>query len=170
MKNNPNLIILDGSKSKPSELDCNNGLQALQDKWDLENTGYKFNRSESYPKIKEQLDLLYHDMTADKLDATGEWHKAIKKVKAYSLLLQEYFKVEHVYLFGSYAKQTQGEDSDIDVAVIVKNVDEDYFSVNPLLWKLRRQVDNRIEPILLEEDFDDSGFIKEVQKHGICIL
>ena len=76
-----NLIILDGSKSKPSELDCNNGLQALQDKWDLENTGYKFNRSESYPKIKEQLDLLYHDMDAGKGDKTGEWFKAVKKVK-----------------------------------------------------------------------------------------
>ena len=32
-------------------------------------------------KFKEQLDQLYHDMTAGKLDATGEWHKAIKAVK-----------------------------------------------------------------------------------------
>jgi len=38
-------------------------------------------RAVVYPELKEQLDLLYHDMTADKLDNTGEWHKHIKKVK-----------------------------------------------------------------------------------------
>ena len=29
----------------------------------------------------EQLDKLYHDMTNNKLDTTGEWHKAVKAVK-----------------------------------------------------------------------------------------
>ena len=38
-------------------------------------------RASQYKEIKEQLDLLYHDMTAGKLDNTGEWHKHIKKVK-----------------------------------------------------------------------------------------
>jgi len=34
-----------------------------------------------YGDISEQLDQLYHDMAADKGDKTGEWFKAIKKVK-----------------------------------------------------------------------------------------
>ena len=38
-------------------------------------------RKKEYPELREQLDLLYHDMTAGKLDNTGEWHKHIKKVK-----------------------------------------------------------------------------------------
>jgi len=38
-------------------------------------------RANEYKELKEQLDLLYHDMTAGKLDNTGEWHKHIKKVK-----------------------------------------------------------------------------------------
>ena len=38
-------------------------------------------RASEYPKIKEQLDLLYKDMLADKGDKTGEWFKAVKKVK-----------------------------------------------------------------------------------------
>ena len=38
-------------------------------------------RASQYKKLREQLDLLYHDMTAGKLDNTGEWHKHIKKVK-----------------------------------------------------------------------------------------
>ena len=34
-----------------------------------------------YKSLPDQLDQLYHYMTAGKLDATGEWHKAIKAVK-----------------------------------------------------------------------------------------
>ena len=75
-----NLIVHDGG-AKPSESDCTNGLKALQDAWDLENTGYKDNRKKEYKSVVEQLEQLYHDMTAGKLDATGEWHKAIKTVK-----------------------------------------------------------------------------------------
>ena len=75
-----NLIVHDGG-SKPSESDCTNGLKALQDAWDLENNSYKSNRRKEYKSVVEQLDQLYHDMTAGKLDATGEWHKAIKAIK-----------------------------------------------------------------------------------------
>jgi len=45
------------------------------------NQTYQRTRAAAYKEVKEQLDQLYHDMTAGKLDATGEWHKAIKAVK-----------------------------------------------------------------------------------------
>ena len=38
-------------------------------------------RASEYKELKEQLDLLYHDMTAGKGDKTGEWYKHIKAVK-----------------------------------------------------------------------------------------
>ena len=38
-------------------------------------------RAREYPELREQLDLLYKDMAADKGDKTGEWFKAVKKVK-----------------------------------------------------------------------------------------
>ena len=38
-------------------------------------------RKKAYGSIESQLDLLYHDMIADKVDETGEWHKSIKAVK-----------------------------------------------------------------------------------------
>ena len=38
-------------------------------------------RKRAYLNFGYQLDLLYHDMTAGKLDGTGEWHKHIKAVK-----------------------------------------------------------------------------------------
>lgn len=96
--------------------------------------------------------------------------EAIKKVKQYSTLLSDYFPIESVYLYGSYAKNTNREDSDIDVAIIVNKLEGDYFSVNPIFWKLRRQIDDRIEPILIEEDFDDADFISEIKAHGIRII
>ena len=40
---------------------------------------YKIDRK--YPLLEEQLDMLYHDMLADKGDKTGNWFAAIKAVK-----------------------------------------------------------------------------------------
>lgn len=95
--------------------------------------------------------------------------EAINKVKEYSILLRNHFPLEKVYLFGSYAKNTYRTDSDIDVAIVVSHIDGDYFAIHPLLWKLRRQIDDRIEPILIERDNDKGGFLIEIQKNGIEI-
>ena len=38
-------------------------------------------RRKAYGSLESQLDLLYHDMDADKGDKTGEWYKAVKAVK-----------------------------------------------------------------------------------------
>ena len=96
--------------------------------------------------------------------------EVVNKVKAYTQLLSNHFQFENIYLFGSYAKGTHREDSDIDVAIIVDHIEGDYFSINPLLWKLRRQIDDRIEPILIERNFDDADFLGEIQKYGIKII
>lgn len=85
------------------------------------------------------------------------------------MLLAKHFDLESVYLFGSFAKESSSEDSDIDVAVIVNSISGDFFDVNPFLWKLRRQVDDRIEPILIDKNNDSSGFLEEIIKTGIKI-
>ena len=58
--------------------------QAIEDlaqsKLDTQDNGYARARQEAYPALAEQLDLLYHDMTSDKGDKTGELYKAVKKV------------------------------------------------------------------------------------------
>ena len=51
-------------------------LQTVYDDLD-----YQRKRATEYAQLKEQLDLLYKDMAADKGDKTGEWFKAVKKVK-----------------------------------------------------------------------------------------
>lgn len=95
--------------------------------------------------------------------------EVINKVKEYSVLLKKHIPIEKVFLFGSYAKNTNRTDSDIDVAIVVNKIEGDFFAIHPLLWKLRRQIDDRIEPILIEKDNDLSGFLIEIQRSGIEI-
>jgi uncharacterized protein len=96
--------------------------------------------------------------------------EAINKVMQYKILLQPHFNLESVYLFGSYANNTYNADSDIDVAVVVNSISDDFFAVNPLLWKIRRQVDDRIEPILIDKNNDQSGFLEAIKRTGIEIV
>jgi predicted nucleotidyltransferase len=93
----------------------------------------------------------------------------INKLINYKLLVSKYFDVDQVVLYGSYAKGNQREDSDIDVAIIVNSINQDFFTYAPLLWKLRREIDYRIEPVLIEKNKDESGFLKEVMRTGLVI-
>jgi len=93
----------------------------------------------------------------------------IIKLTQYKILLAKYFDLDSVILFGSYAKGNQRIDSDIDVAVIVNSIKGDYFTYAPLLWKLRREIDDRIEPILIDKNDDISGFLQEIRQTGLVI-
>ncbi len=97
----------------------------------------------------------------------------IEKVKQYKKLVMEYFPVpvEQFWLFGSYAKNNPHKDSDIDVALVVNHLDKDYSVLNtePILWRLKRQVDFRIEPHVIARDTDYAGFLHEIQHTGIQI-
>jgi predicted nucleotidyltransferase len=90
--------------------------------------------------------------------------EVIIKLKKYKILLAKEMAFEKMILFGSYAKDTQRDDSDVDVAIIVDKIQGDYFSTRPLLWRIRREVDDRIEPVILENTNDQSGFLKEIKK------
>lgn len=95
--------------------------------------------------------------------------KVVEKLRAYKSLLEEHFELENVYLFGSYAYGKPRKDSDIDVAVVVDKIEGDYFLNTPLLWKLRRKIDDRIEPVLIDRNYDDADFLGEIKKYGIEI-
>ncbi len=95
--------------------------------------------------------------------------EAIRKLQRYKQLLSQEMRFDTMMLFGSYAQGTQREESDIDVAIVVETIQGDYFSTRPVLWKIRREVDDRIEPVLLERSHDESGFLQEVMQNGIPI-
>ena len=70
-----NLVIHDGS-TKPTEVECNDGLKALQDAFDAKE--YARKRVAAYPKLTHQLDMLYWD----KKNGTNKWVEAVDKVKS----------------------------------------------------------------------------------------
>ena len=71
-----------------------------------------------------------------------------------------------VVLYGSYANGTQTESSDIDVAVVVDRIRGDYLDQEAALYRIRRDIDDRIEPVLLEKDNDRSGFLQSIMDSG----
>ena len=94
-------------------------------------------------------------------------------VKKYVNVILENYKVKAIILFGSYAKGTNHEDSDIDIAIVTNDlkhgdrIDEEIF-----LTKLRRNIDYRIEPHLIEvADYDniETPFVEEIINTGIKV-
>jgi uncharacterized protein len=77
-----------------------------------------------------------------------------------------HFDVEKVILYGSYSRDATHKDSDIDVAVVLNHVDDDYLAAEAKLFRLRREIDTRIEPVLLEMSNDRSGFLEEILETG----
>jgi predicted nucleotidyltransferase len=73
-----------------------------------------------------------------------------------------------VILFGSYVNGNPHEYSDIDIAVLVNNIEgEEWYNSRILLQRIRRNLDFiDIEPHLLDENHDPSGFVEHVIKTG----
>jgi predicted nucleotidyltransferase len=74
------------------------------------------------------------------------------------------------YLFGSYAKNNQRTDSDIDVALVIDNLpDNDRFNIQVQLMILASKIDNRIEPhpISKEDIISNNPFAVEILRTGI---
>ena len=93
-------------------------------------------------------------------------------VQKYVKKICENYKIEAIILFGSYAKGTQNENSDIDIAIITDDFKNDIFDEELNLMKLRRNIDTRIEPHLIRiEDFKnaETPFIQEVINTGIKV-
>lgn len=98
---------------------------------------------------------------------------AKKIVKQYAKALrQARFQYSAVYLFGSHATGKFHSWSDIDVAVISDRLKEDRDSDRLLLWKVRREIDTRIEPHGFSlTDFKDrlDPMVHEIRRTGIRI-
>ena len=94
--------------------------------------------------------------------------QAIKLAQEYKKVLLEKMPVKALYLYGSYSKGNYTEESDIDIAVVVDKLSDNYFEDTPLLWKLKRKISNLIETVLLTED-DDSPLYADILKTGILV-
>ena len=88
--------------------------------------------------------------------------EVIAILKKYKKLLAQHMVFEKLILYGSYATGNAHKDSDIDVGIVVDSFAGNYFSTSPLLRKIRREIDGRIEPVLIEKAHDESGFLSEI--------
>ncbi|WP_456086878.1 nucleotidyltransferase domain-containing protein [Parabacteroides sp.] len=94
--------------------------------------------------------------------------QAIVLAKKYKEMVASLLPLKALYLYGSYSKGNYREDSDIDIAVVVEHLSENYFEDTPILWKLKRKVSNLIEPVLLTEDTNNPLYL-DITKTGILI-
>lgn len=94
--------------------------------------------------------------------------QAIRLAQRYKVAIAERLPIKALYLYGSYSKGNYTEESDIDIAVVVEHLSDDYFEDTPLLWKLKRKISNLIEPVLLTEDINNPLYA-DILKTGIRI-
>ena len=93
---------------------------------------------------------------------------ALEHAKRYAGLVCKEIPPCRVFLFGSLANGNFNENSDIDIAVIKDNFDDMYWwELTKKLNRLTRNIDSRIEPILLQSQDNRSGFLLTVLKSGI---
>ena len=94
--------------------------------------------------------------------------QALELAQSYKTLVSGVLPVKDVYLYGSYAKGNQTDESDIDIAVVVDKLSDNYFDDTPVLWSLRRKISLLIEPVLLTEDTDNPLYY-DILKTGLRV-
>ncbi|MFO7862977.1 MAG: nucleotidyltransferase domain-containing protein [Salinivirgaceae bacterium] len=98
----------------------------------------------------------------------------IELLKKYVLLLNaQGISVKKAYLFGSHASGLATEDSDIDIMIVSDKHDESDDRVIGKMWRLTRQVDPKIEPLLVSMDRfmsnEETPLIATIKNQGIAI-
>ena len=128
------------------------------------------NIASRYPSYKETLSrgLTREFCRNIKRTTIMDEEQAINLVREYKEAIKGLFDEPRVYLFGSYSKGNANKDSDIDVAVVIPELKEDWFTVVPQLWSATRKVSTLIEPVLLEDDHP-SPLYDDVMKTGIAV-
>jgi predicted nucleotidyltransferase len=99
--------------------------------------------------------------------------EAKKIVRKYAKKLEENkYSFSAIYLFGSFGKGKPHKWSDIDIAVVSKELDKNWDQARFKLWELREEIDDRIEPHgFSPEDFknDWDPMVYEIKKTGVRI-
>ncbi|MDR0852323.1 MAG: nucleotidyltransferase domain-containing protein [Clostridiales Family XIII bacterium] len=92
-----------------------------------------------------------------------------EKLNRYLEAVIGYMTPVTIILYGSQAKGTATNDSDIDIAIIVEKINGDILQIEADLFGLGVEIDSRIEPVLFAEGDDPSGFLKHIKSTGRVI-
>lgn len=96
-------------------------------------------------------------------------NEVVNIARKFSIAANEQHPLSAVWLYGSWAYGTPNDQSDIDIAVIPVQEPENVLFAEKQLFKLRRSIDSRIEPIIIFPDKDRSGFSAMITKQGIKV-
>ena len=101
-------------------------------------------------------------INSDIKDALNRFIEAIKRER----------DLEAVYVYGSQVKGDAGPWSDIDIAIVTRNLSGETFDEQVRLLRLAAKIDDRIEPHSFKlEDFDESDpLVNEILRTGIQIV
>jgi predicted nucleotidyltransferase len=102
--------------------------------------------------------------------------EAIEIVNGFLELLREKHDVRQVYLFGSFAKGTTKDYSDVDLAIVLGSLDkseespfDEYFRI----FHEAQKYNSLLEVVcFVQEEFDQDGgaLIKQIKKEGIRLV
>ena len=92
-----------------------------------------------------------------------------KIAEKYSEEVKKVLNPAAIILFGSYVNGNPHEWSDVDIAVVMNDFQGDWLKTASMLWRLKRKVNVDIEPHLLDETCDRSGFVEHVYETGQII-
>jgi predicted nucleotidyltransferase len=82
--------------------------------------------------------------------------------------IQRSYRLNSAYLFGSHAKGTSNQWSDIDLALVSPDFSEDLYEERLILMRLAAEIDDRIEPKPFRPEMFTATepLVDEIQKHG----
>ncbi|WP_417909836.1 nucleotidyltransferase domain-containing protein [Candidatus Electronema sp. PJ] len=92
---------------------------------------------------------------------------AVELAQRFAKIVRAKYACRQFFLFGSYAKGMEHEESDIDLAVVFDGF-ENIVEMQTELMRLRRAIDSRIEPHpFREKDFNLSNPLAfEILQYG----
>ncbi len=98
----------------------------------------------------------------DALRICGEYLKRVRNAN---------FDFSEAWLFGSYARDSQHENSDIDIAIVLRDSDIHTFETDVKLMVMREGEETIIEPhAFSREEFDERvPIVSQIIKYGLRI-
>lgn len=127
------------------------------------------NSKSFYTVIFNKADQLFlQSINISPIGLIMDKEQVIEIVKEYKKAVLKQISNAKVYLYGSYSKGTARPESDIDVAIVVPAIQDDWLDVSTTLWLLAPQINYLIEPVLIDQRFP-SPLYDDVLRTGIAI-
>ncbi|WP_217760966.1 nucleotidyltransferase domain-containing protein [Segatella copri] len=93
---------------------------------------------------------------------------ALMIVRCYKEAILPLVSDAKVYLYGSCSRNEARKDSDIDVAVVIPKLQDDWLDTTSSLWLATLDINTSIEPVLIEE-CNPSPLYEDILRNGIAV-